>query len=220
MVYLMSLIHDGFKEIKKKHFFLLIMVTASMLLYQITNRPIGNVHHLSLLCEANIPLIKEFVIIYHACYPFMFINLVLFLILNKVLFVESAVSIVLGNVLAFFTYLMYQTEVPRPEIFGNDLFSELLRLTYRVDMPFNGFPSQHVITTTIILIAILRSKRNKGYKIFSIILCTMILLSTLFIKQHTLLDVFGGVVYGSASYIIVAYVIKFNRKKGIYRSVI
>ena len=210
----MSLRHDVSKDIKKRHFFLLFMVIASMMLYQISNRPIGVVHRLMLPYEAGIPLIREFVIIYHACYPFVFINLVLFLILNKVLFVESGISITLGNILAFFTYLMYQTEVPRPEIIGNDLFSQLLRLTYRMDNPFNGFPSQHVITTTIILIAIWRSNSSKKYKIFSSILCAMILLSTLFIKQHTLLDVLGGVVYGSLSYVVVAYVIKIKPKKG------
>lgn len=214
----MSLMRDGFREIKRKHLLIFMVMIASMMLYYITNRPIGAVHILTLPYEANIPLIKGFVVIYHASYPFMFFNLVLFLILNKVLFVQSAISIVLGNVLAFLTYLLYQTEVPRPEFFGNDMFSQLLRLTYQMDKPFNGFPSQHVITTTIILVAILKSKRTKGYNIFSIILCTLILLSTVFIKQHALLDVFGGVVYGLASYCIVAYVMKLNRKKGIFRS--
>lgn len=214
----MSLMQYGLRKIKKKHFVLFIVMAASMGLYYLTNKPIGVIHHLTLPCEAYIPLIKQFVVIYHASYPFMLINLVLFLILNKVLFVESAASIALGNVLAFLTFLLYQTEVPRPEIFGDDMFSQLLRLTYQMDKPYNGFPSQHVLTTTIILIAILKSKSTKGYKIFSAILCTLILLSTLFIKQHMLLDVFGGVVYGSASYIIVAYVMKSNRKKGIYRS--
>lgn len=210
----MTLRQDGLREIRKWHYFLLFMVIASMVLYQITNRPIGVVHRLTLPYEASIPLIREFVVVYHACYPFMFINLILFMLMNKVLFVESAISVAVGNVLAFFTYLVYQTEVPRPEILGNDLFSQFLRLTYRMDKPFNGFPSQHVLTTTIIFIAIWRSKSKKGYKVFSSILCLMILLSTLFIKQHTLLDVLGGVVYGSLAYITVAYVIKIKPKKG------
>ena len=210
----MRLRQDGLREIKKWHYFLLFMVIASMMLYQLTNRPIGIVHRLTLPYEASIPIITEFVVIYHACYPFMFINLMLFMLMNKVLFVESAISITVGNVLTFFTYLVYQTEVPRPEILGNDLFSQFLRLTYRMDKPFNGFPSQHVLTTTIILIAIWRLKSKKGYQVFSSILCIMILLSTLFIKQHTVLDVIGGVVYGSLTYIIVAYVIKIKPKKG------
>ncbi|MGB4590572.1 MAG: phosphatase PAP2 family protein [Clostridiaceae bacterium] len=213
----MRIMHEGFKEIKKKHIFIFLVMAASMVLYQVTNRPIGVVHILALPFEDNIPLIKEFIVLYHATYPFMVINVILFLLLNQVLFLESAISITLGNVFSFFTYLIYQTEVPRPEIFGYDLFSEMLRITYRLDRPFNGFPSQHVLTTTIILIAILRSKYNKRYQLFSIVLCAMILLSTVFVKQHTLLDVFGGVVYGSASYIIVAYVINIIRKKGRFR---
>lgn len=51
----MSLRHDESKEIKKRHFFLLFMVIASMMLYQISNRPIGVVHRLMLPYEAGIP---------------------------------------------------------------------------------------------------------------------------------------------------------------------
>lgn len=204
---------------KKKYFFVFIIVIASMMLYPLTNRPIGDVRELMLPWDAQIPLIKEFVVIYNFSYPFMFINLILFLIRYKHIFVKSALSIALGNVLGFITYLLYQTVVPRPEVLGNDLFSEMLRMTYNMDNPYNGFPSLHISSTTIILISILSSKSNKKYKVFSIVLCVLITLSTLFIKQHTILDVLGGVVYGSLSFITVSYVIKLKSKNGKFRSV-
>lgn len=213
----MNLIRE-IKGIEKKYFMILLIEIASTALYPLTNRPIGVVHNLNLPWDANIPLIKEFVLIYHVSYPFMYFNLFLFLIRHKDVFVKSALSIALGNVLGFFTFFLYQTNVPRPDVFGNDLFSRMLRITYENDLPYNGFPSLHILTTTIILIAILSSRSHKGYKIFSIVLCTLIMLSTLFVKQHTLLDVFGGVVYGSLSYMVVAYVIKLKSKNGNFRS--
>ena len=213
----MSLMQDD-RKIPKKYYLLLVMVILSMMLYPLTNRPIGVVRDLTLPWETNIPFIREFVVIYHVSYPLMFVNLILFLIRYRDVFVKSTIAIALGNVLGFFTYLLYQTEVPRPEALGNDLFSRLLRMTYSVDNPYNGFPSLHLSSTTIILIAVLSSKCHKGYKIFSIVLSTLILLSTLFIKQHTLLDVFGGVVYGALSYLVVAYGLNLKSKNGNFRS--
>ena len=203
---------QNIREINKKYFYVLLIEIASTALYPLTNRPIGFVRNLTLPWDAKIPLIKEFLLIYHISYPFMYFNLFLFLILYKDVFVKGALSIALGNVLAFFTFFLYQTEVPRPDVLGNDLFSRMLRITYENDMPYNGFPSLYILTTTIIITAILSSKSNKGYKIFSTVLCILIFLSTLFVKQYTLLDVVGGMVYGSVSYIFVSYVIKLKSK--------
>lgn len=201
------------KGIEKKYFYVLLIEIASTALYPLTNRPIGVVHNLMLPWDAKIPVIKEFLLVYHISYPFMYFNLFLFLILYKDVFVKGALAIALGNVLGFFTFFLYQTNVPRPEVLGNDFFSQMLRITYENDMPYNGFPSLHILTTTVILIAILSSGSKKGYKIFSTILCTLIFLSTLFVKQHALLDVVGGMVYGSVSYIVVSSVIKSKSKK-------
>jgi len=203
---------QNIREINKKYFYVLLIEIASTALYPLTNRPIGIVRDLTLPLDAKIPLIKEFLLIYHISYPFMYFNLFLFLILYKDVFLKGALAIALGNVLAFFTFSLYQTEVPRPDVLGNDLFSRMLRITYENDMPYNGFPSLHILTTTITLIAILSSKCNKGYKVFSTVLCVLIFLSTLFVKQHTLLDVVGGMAYGSMSYIIVSYAIKLKPK--------
>lgn len=85
----------------------------------------------------------------------------------------------------------------RPSLSGNDIFTQMVRYLYKVDTPTNVFPSIHVFNTVACCIAVFRHKNFYFKRLVPAvmgILGTLIVLSTIFLKQHTLLDVAGAIV--------------------------
>ncbi|MEK6835793.1 MAG: phosphatase PAP2 family protein, partial [Nanoarchaeota archaeon] len=74
----------------------------------------------------------------------------------------------------------------------------ILNLIYVLDKPVNLFPSLHVSMTFLAFLII--SKFKKDLRIIILIAFILSALSTLFIKQHYLLDTLAGLVLGFISY--------------------
>lgn len=98
----------------------------------------------------------------------------------------------------------------RPYVMPRDnVFTHLVSYIYQADTPTNLWPSIHVYNSLGCHIAVMKSRRlseKKGIRAVSLILCSSIILSTMFIKQHSVFDVttafimafiMYGVVYGS-----------------------
>ncbi len=83
-----------------------------------------------------------------------------------------------------------------------------LALNYRIDAPFNCFPSLHVATTTLTAIALARVSRPLGW--LGATVAALIAISTLLVKQHYLLDVVGGGLLGA----VVATTMLGSRRDG------
>lgn len=102
-------------------------------------------------------------------------------------------TLILCYVVAFITYYFFQTTVPRPLVSGDDLFSRLILFTYNSDEPYNCFPSIHVITAYLAVKGINATKTRKSIKIPVNILGFLIIISTQFVKQHVIMDIFFAI---------------------------
>ena len=83
----------------------------------------------------------------------------------------------------------------RPTLTGDSIFIQLVRSLYIVDTPTNILPSIHVFNSVACCIAIFHHKEFKNHKIFLAgvwILTVMIILETVFLKQHTVIDVIAA----------------------------
>lgn len=80
---------------------------------------------------------------------------------------------------------------------GGGLWMELVRVLYAVDTPTNVFPSIHVFNSLVCCEGILGEKRL-GESPFitsgAVVLTLLIIAATVLLKQHTVLDVAGGIV--------------------------
>lgn len=79
----------------------------------------------------------------------------------------------------------------------NGICSALTWLIQRIDPPTNVFPSIHVYNSMGVNDAIWRSRLFKNYPVIrwgSLILMVLICFSTVFLKQHSLLDVAGAMI--------------------------
>lgn len=81
----------------------------------------------------------------------------------------------------------------RPTVFPRDnILTRLVGLLYAADTPTNVFPSMHVIGAVAASIACFYSEKLKKLRFPVLALSVLITASTVFIKQHSILDVFGG----------------------------
>ncbi len=108
----------------------------------------------------------------------------------------------------------------RPEQFPRDnVFTRMIANLYQTDTATNILPSIHVYNSIGIQIAVQKSRRlsrHRGVQIVSGILCVSIILSTVFIKQHSMVDVISAFVLAAVLYVLiyVLHVIPWRTKEG------
>lgn len=98
-------------------------------------------------------------------------------------------------------FLVISTLIPnglnlRPAYFERDnLFVDMVRQIYKIDTPTNVLPSLHVFNSLAACIAIRYSenlKKHNWIKWSAYILAGLIVLSTVFLKQHSVIDVMAA----------------------------
>lgn len=103
----------------------------------------------------------------------------------------------------------------RQDISYRDNFcAQLVQGLYKTDTSTNVFPSMHVFNTLGCLIALYTSKGMKGrygIKTAATILGILIILATVFLKQHSVWDVIGAFVLAAILYLIV-YIPNWGKK--------
>ena len=103
-------------------------------------------------------------------------------------------------------FLLFPTIMLRGEVTGSDAFSQAVALLYRIDPPTNLFPSIHCLESYICMKAALEMKDvDRRYRIAMVIMSILVFMSTVFIKQHVILDFFGAVIVAEAGRLIMEF---------------
>lgn len=172
---------------------LILVLILSFALYFPLNRPTENVLYLKTPLDDLIPFIPAFVLPYLAHWVVLLASLVYFFFFNRTEFTQVVVTLVVVNLTASAVFLLAQTGVNRPEIVGKEIFSNLVSWIYSVDKPYNVWPSLHVGVALIYTWGWWMV--NKQWGIYASIFAALVILSTVFIKQHYLLDILGGAIF-------------------------
>ncbi|MDP3939264.1 MAG: phosphatase PAP2 family protein [Deltaproteobacteria bacterium] len=103
---------------------------------------------------------------------------------------------------AYVFFFFYPTAAPRPETLSGEGFAVWsLRFLYDADPPYNCFPSLHVAHSCVGALAAYRVHRTVG--IIALVCAALVGLSTLFIKQHYILDVVAGALLALLAYALL-----------------
>ena len=175
------------------------------LIQEITTRGVS----INTALDIVIPFIPVFVLFYILWYPVVITPFILTL-KDKTLFKKTAFSFSIIAVCSFAVYLIYQTEITRAVISSTDIFSRMVSYIYLHDMPINCFPSLHVSGSVLANLCVMNF--NKKFAVFMIPITILIVLSTLFIKQHFVLDVVGGILLAFGAYLLV-FEVNWDRLK-------
>lgn len=162
-----------------------------------------------------IPFIEYFIVPYLLWFAFIAAAAGYIFFTDKKGFYKLAAFLVTGMTI----FLIICTVFPngqnlRPETFARDnIFVEMVKIVYATDTPTNVLPSIHVFNSLGVSFAIAHSaslKKKKWIQHSAYILTVLIILSTVFLKQHSVTDVFAAIVLAG---IIYPFIYILEKKK-------
>lgn len=191
---------------------MLLVFGINAFLYFIVKQFISGYHLITLSIDDKIPLIPFFIIFYSIWYPYLFVVFYFIYKKDKDKFKSLIKKSIVCAVIADLCFIIYPTMVTRPEVNGyNSLISLMLYITYMTDIPVNCFPSLHCTFALLVMYAVTFDKNmNKVFRILVGIISPLICLSTVLVKQHSIIDVIGAIVL---SYIVYVDFKKEDRRK-------
>lgn len=175
------------EEIKWIDLIWLLILPVININYVISNTLSQNGKNLALMLDKEIPFVSLFVFPYVYWYIYIFIGLIFILSKDRKRYLRTLMAIYIGMCMCYVFYYLYPVEISRPVIDNNTIANKLVNIIYENDRPVNCFPSIHVLNTYIIM-RFTKVKDNKSWFYYTNIIGILIMLSTLFIKQHFILD--------------------------------
>lgn len=170
-----------------------------------------NVKHYKLIHVAlddYIPFCEVFIIPYLLWFAYVAVVILYFFFKDKDDYFKCCAFLFTGMTI----FLIVSTLWPngqrlRPYLFPRDnIFTQLVNMIYYTDTPTNLWPSIHVYNSLGCHVAITKSRHFKQHKVIryaSLVLCISIIMSTMFIKQHSVFDVTTAFIMAAVMYVIV-----------------
>ena len=175
---------------------------------------IFNITYAPVYCPLDdlIPFCEWFVIPYYFWFVFLAGFGVFWLFYEVEIFREWMWATILMYSATVVIYLIWPNmQELRPMTFERDnLFIDIVKGLYGYDTNTNVCPSIHVLGSLAVMFAGLRSKifGSVGWKIFFIVSTVLICASTVFLKQHSIIDVFVALALGAVCWVLQYVVLK------------
>ena len=151
-------------------------------------RPVWGFHVIDTVFDDYIPFCEYFIVPYLLWFPYQTVFLI--------------VSYAYPNVLH-----LRPSEFPRENV-----FTDMVRWLYRTDTPTNVLPSIHVFNSLAVHMSLTNCEAlrdHKGVRYGSLVLTLLIIMSTMFLKQHSVIDVCCG-----ATLALFGYLFFYPQKAG------
>ena len=190
----LSTIHEP----RFSHLRLLLGWVGFFLLFYLTERFIPAEKCFVVWCRIDdwIPFWEGFLIPYVFWYFLIAFSLVYFLLYHVESFKKLQTYIIITQVVAMVIYIIFPTRQDlRPDVFPRDNFlTQGVAFLYSVDTNTGVCPSLHVALALGIASVWLKEKEaHLLWKVFVVLSAILICLSTVFIKQHSVLDALAGI---------------------------
>jgi membrane-associated phospholipid phosphatase len=155
------------------------------------------VHAPELALDRIVPLQPVWALIYGPLYLFL-ILLPVFVVRQEVHIRRTFWAYVTVWSIAYACFLVFPTRASRPALVTGGGFAVWgLRFLYSADPPYNCFPSLHVAHSFVSALTCWRVHRSVG--MVAVLCASVVAVSTLFTKQHYVVDVVAGVLLACAA---------------------
>ena len=144
--------------------------------------------------DDKIPFVPAFVVAYVLWYPYLF-GTGLYAMARDAAAFRRYMAYTIGTLSTclFICTIFPNGQNLRPDLTGRyDIFSRLIALLYAADTNTNSLPSMHVVGSVGAMLGVFDLTRKKWLRAASVVLCVLICASTVFIKQHSILDTLAG----------------------------
>ena len=156
-----------------------------------------NIIHMKI--DDYIPFCEYFIVPYLLWFGYVAVTVFYFAFINKNKqeYWQFILTLGVGMTLFILVSLVYPNgQDLRPELTGNSIFIQLVQYLYAIDTPTNILPSIHVFNSIACCIAVFHHKPFQKRKVLltgTAVLTALIVLATVFLKQHTLVDVIAAI---------------------------
>lgn len=196
------------------HFSILLLMIPVQIWFQYLESNLRPKYMTQTVLDAYIPFIREFVVPYVLWFAYVPFGLIYLGLHSKRDFYKLFFALCGGMAMANIVFTVFpNAQGLRPIIHSDDPFSTLIKFIYTTDTPTNVCPSLHVIEAVAVNVAVQNStafSERRYQKTISSIFTLLVCFSTVFIKQHSVLDVFCGLIV-AAVFAIPLYIIPKHR---------
>lgn len=167
-----------------------------------------NYHIIHMAVDDDIPFCEVFIIPYLLWFAYVSAVVVFLFFKNKTDYYKSCAFLFTGMTVFLIISTLFPnghnlrlTEMPR-----DNVFTSMVAALWKTDTPTNLWPSIHVYNSIGAHLAVMHNETLRSKKpiwMGSGILALSIILSTMFIKQHSVFDVLTGILMGTFMYVLV-----------------
>lgn len=176
----------------------------------VEDRPMHNMHFLISKWDRLIPFCEYFIIPYMLWFFYVAFAVLYFALVEKdrSQYWALVTNLGIGMTLFLIVSLVYPNgHTLRPMYLDHhNIFTEMVRGLWRIDTSTNVLPSIHVFNSVAVHIAVSQNQQlRKNPWVFhgSLLLCISIIASTMFLKQHTVIDVITAFALNIGCYYLV-----------------
>lgn len=178
------------------------------------------IHYLGSYIDNYIPYITLFVIPYCIFYIYIILGPILVARYNEYFFYRFILAGIIGSVIGAISFLIKPTYVVIPQLIPENFLDHILIFLRSGDYIGRACPSFHCFLSTLVFISI-ASIYNIKYKlkVKSFIITSLIILATLFTKQHVIIDSISGVLLAVISWNLAKNVKYIEMLKNIFKKI-
>lgn len=199
-------------SVKYRHLFLLLFWPVYLTLFVLTEKYVTPIYNVYSPLDDFIPFCELFVIPYVLWYAFLAFVSIYTLFFDIPSFKKFYTFLCVTSVITFAIYILFPNmQNLRPDTFVRDnILVDVMKNLYEVDTNTNVCPSIHVVFSIGMLFTLWNSKhfRSALWRTVSVVITTLICLATVFLKQHSVIDIFAGVLLS-----VVAFPFVFLKEK-------
>lgn len=164
-----------------------------------------------------IPFNEYFVIPYFLWFAYVALTIGYFFFVNKEDYYRLCIFLFTGMTLSLLICSLFPNGTDFRPVLDADknIFTRMVAALYQTDTCTNVFPSVHVYNSIATHIAIMKSeslRHRRWVRVLSFVLMVSICLATVFLKQHSVIDVVGAILMCGAVYPL-AYVTGGERER-------
>lgn len=200
---------DGVKDkiYRYSPIFLIAYCPIYMVWFSLLEKNVEVKYLIGTAIDTYIPFWEIFIIPYLIWFGYVAVTMIYFCFKSRRDFVRTGLFLCLGMTICLIIYTIFPQGIKlRPSVFQrNNIFTDLVRFIYSVDTATNVCPSIHCLNSIGIHIGIVKSEKlskNKKLCLSSRILMILICMSTVFIKQHSIVDVCAAIALSVPLYYI------------------
>lgn len=197
------------RKYKHKHAWLLLYAFIYLPWFCYLEKTVTrNFHVMHASLDDLIPFNEYFIVPYLLWFLYVGAAIFYFLITSKEDYYKLCIFLFSGMTISLIICTFFRNGTDLRPVIDPDknIFTALVAYIYRTDTCTNVFPSIHVYNSIGVHIAVARSERLRGHRLIRLgsgLLMISICMATVFLKQHSVIDLIGAVILAYVIYGIV-----------------